>query len=71
MAGSAFAVYLFHYNPSIIGIYTQICRYIQDNFRISLFYILLFLGGVFIIAVIIDKVRIWSFNRIWNVLNIQ
>ena len=71
MAGSAFAVYLFHYNPSIIGMYTQICRYIQDNFRISLFYILLFLGVVFIIAVIIDKVRIWSFNRIWKIFNIQ
>lgn len=63
-AASTFAVYLFHYNPSIITAYLETCQYIFDNFAFSFPLILLFLISVFITAVLIDKIRIWSFDKL-------
>ena len=66
VAASAFAVYLFHYNPNIFVFYSNICKYIQINFSYSFFAAILFMILIFIVAVLIDKIRIWSFNLIYK-----
>lgn len=64
VASSAFAAYLFHVNNSLYGLYGDICSYIQSNFNYPFPVAMLFIISVFIVAVIIDKVRLWSFNKI-------
>lgn len=64
VAASAFAVYLFHMNSSLYSLYQEICKEIQLHFSYSFFVAIGFMICVFITAVLIDKIRIWSFNII-------
>lgn len=66
VAASAFAVYLFHMNSSLYSLYQEICKEIQLHFTYSFFVAIGFMICVFITAVLIDKIRIWSFNIIYK-----
>lgn len=68
VAVSCFAVYLFHCHFCILEHYKSLCLTIFNKYGgvIYLVYILLFMCLVFAIAIIIDKVRIITFNHIWQ-----
>lgn len=66
IAASTFAVYLMHMHPLIRDIYCEICKkiyYDYSNWRYLLL-ISLFITGVFIIAILIDRVRL----RVWRAI---
>lgn len=65
-AASAFAAYLFHVNSSLYSLYQEICKEIQLHFTYPFFVAIGFMICVFITAVLIDKIRIWSFNIIYK-----
>lgn len=67
IAASCFAVYLFHSNPNVIErFYTSIIRSLHLQYgKSSLLLILAFICVVFVIAILIDKIRI----LIWNVID--
>ncbi len=67
-AASCFAVYLVHFHFCLIRYYVNYAKDIFNNFSgITYFAIIIaFISGVFIISVLIDKVRIPLFNYIWN-----
>lgn len=71
IAASAFAVYLFHVNSSLYGLYQQICEQIQSQFAYPFFVALLFMICVYTFAVIVDKIRLWSFNIIYKLKPIK
>ena len=62
IASSSFAVFLFHYNPSIFPIYKKICIGIIKDYTFHFPVIVFFLIFVFIISILIDKIRIYIFN---------
>lgn len=66
VAASAFAAYLFHVNNSLYNFYGTICDYIELNFNYSFPVALAFIISVFTVAVLIDKLRLWSFKQIFN-----
>lgn len=66
IAASAFAAYLFHVNSSLYGVYQDICRSIQSQFEYPFPVALAFIVGVFAVAVVIDKFRLWSFNAMYR-----
>lgn len=59
---SAFAVLLMH-SWSGAGIYFDVCRSIHDNMPLPFVFVLLFMGLFFVGAVIIDKIRIFLFEK--------
>lgn len=68
IAESSFAVFLLHTNPNLCNKYFQgyiTSIYNHSNGILCIFNILLFLIAIFIMAVIIDKVRI----HIWNFIS--
>lgn len=66
IAASAFAAYLFHVNASLYGTYQDICRGIQDWFEYPFPVAVAFIIGVFAVAVVVDKLRLWSFNAMYR-----
>lgn len=68
IAVSCFAVYLFHCHFCVIEYYKLISLTIFNKYGGILYFvnILLFICLVFAIAVIIDKLRIFTFNKIWK-----
>ena len=68
IAVSCFAVYLFHCHFCVIEYYKLISLTIFNKYGGILYFvnILLFICLVFAIAVIIDKLRIFTFNQIWK-----
>lgn len=68
IAVSCFAVYLFHSHFCVIEYYKLISLTIFNKYGGILYFvnILLFICLVFAIAVIIDKLRIFTFNQIWK-----
>lgn len=65
-SSSAFAVYLFHYNPSIYPFYLDLCRFFSDNLGFG--GILLFLSVLFVSVVFLDKTRNFIFQKCWNLI---
>lgn len=67
VACSCFAVYLLHVNPNVIGHFCNtVIKITQENTGITMLsYLFVFLISVFIISILIDKLRIY----IWNILN--
>lgn len=60
VAQSAFAVYLFHMNPMIRGKFVEVCKAVYSDYS-GIQYIgviLLWLIGVFAVAVAVDRIRI-------------
>ncbi len=68
IAVSCFAVYLFHCHFCVIEYYKLTSLTIFNKYGGILYFvnILLFICLVFAIAVIIDKLRIFTFNQIWK-----
>lgn len=66
IAASAFAVYLFHMHPLMRGYYREICRYLYYNYSTVEYLCLIsaFIISVFSVAVIVDRVRIFVWNKI-------
>lgn len=65
VATSAFAVYLFHMHPYLYGTYQVICKHITSNIN-TILYLPIFFIAIFLISIFIDRIRIFSFNVIWN-----
>ena len=57
IAGSAFAVFIFHYVSPCNQYYNQICGYIQENFNPALPVALLFLVAIYIFVAAVDFFR--------------
>lgn len=70
IAVSCFSVYLLHCHFNLGDYYIQQAKYIYDNYSGLEYYIVIlsYMAFIFIIAIIIDKIRIFCFNRIWNIL---
>ena len=68
LAASCFAAYLFHCHFCLGRYYVSYAKEIFNNFSgIPYFAIIIaFILGIFIISVLIDKVRIPLFNYVWN-----
>ena len=68
VAASSFSVYLFHSDPNIMPIYTKTAREIFMNYSsiACLGLIILEILVFYIVATIIDKGRIWLWNKLWN-----
>lgn len=66
VASSCFAVYLLHVNPNVIGYFCQAVSGIvrETEGVMVLIYLSLFLLMVFVVAVLIDKIRIMLWRRI-------
>lgn len=64
ISSSAFAVYLFHTSYAIYVYYGQCCRYIEDNFSYSFGVAMCFLLCLFAVIVLIDKIRIFLFDKL-------
>lgn len=62
IAASAFAVYLFHFHPALYGTYIELFHLISNSGFIAPIILILSFIAIFIIAVIIDRVRIQSWN---------
>lgn len=70
VATSCFAVYLFHMHFCIVDYYTQSANRIFTEYH-GIIYILIIsvqISIFFIIPIIIDKIRIYSFGKLWNIL---
>lgn len=65
VATSAFAVYLFHMHPYLYGTYHTLCTHITSNAH-TILYLPIFFFAIFLISIFIDRIRILSFNTIWN-----
>ena len=68
ISASCFAVYLVHMHFCIVRYYKEFAVKIYDNYGgiMYLAHITLFIIAVFAISVLIDKIRIWAFDRLWN-----
>lgn len=71
IAASVFSVYLIHCNPYIFSYYLNFCNSLfkQYNTTQYLIYIMLFILSVFIVAIIIDKIRIIAWNAIVKLIH--
>lgn len=72
IASSCFAVYLLHANPNITErFYTSTIKTIFDNTSgfSSIIYILLFLIVVYILAILVDQIRIFCWNNLLKIVN--
>lgn len=70
ISASCFAVYLVHMHFCIVRYYKEFAVKIYDNYGgiMYLAHITLFIIAVFAISVLIDKVRIWAFDKFWNAI---
>ncbi len=69
IAASSFAVYLLHSNPNVIErFYIYIIQELSKLWG-GIFYIFIFLIGVYILAIMIDQMRIFSWNKLWELIN--
>ena len=67
IAASSFSVYLVHNcNSAVIAYFKLICNHIYDGYSgvIYLAVILAFLIGVYIIAILLDRIRIFVWNKL-------
>jgi surface polysaccharide O-acyltransferase-like enzyme len=62
VAASAFAVYLFHYHPSIINYYNYLCKAITEQGLIAIILVPLLFIIIFTFCVILDRIRMYIFN---------
>ncbi len=69
IAASAFAVYLFHYHPFIVGFYQSVCRSITDSNFAAIVMLPILLLSVFTITVLLDQIRIYSFKVFSSIYN--
>lgn len=63
LAASAFAAFLLHCHPFASFAYNYICKALHQ-YDYALIYVLVFIAAVFVLSVIIDKVRIILWNAI-------
>lgn len=64
---SCFAVFLVHSNPNIaLPYFKRIVVYLYEVYPLPIFYlyILLFLIGIFFMSLLLDKIRLWIWNRV-------
>lgn len=69
IATSCFAVFLLHTNPELcLSYFKPFVKSLYTNYTgvICLFYIALFLIWIYIVAVLIDQVRKYCWNRFWS-----
>lgn len=66
LAVSVLAVYLFHQHPAIDTEFYKYCKIIRDTGSMSFLWCPLFLIGIFISCIIVDKFRILIFNSFYN-----
>jgi surface polysaccharide O-acyltransferase-like enzyme len=69
IATSCFAVYLLHGNPSIFESYFMpFVKNLNDTYNAPIFFVTLFLFliCVFVFSILVDKIRIYIWNHIWN-----
>lgn len=66
VAASVFSVYLIHCNPYLFSYYLNFCKYLFERHNTAQYLVLitLFILSVFIVAIIIDKIRIIAWNYI-------
>lgn len=67
-AASCFAVYLLHMHFCLGGYYTKYAKELFDSFSGFTYFaiITIFMVSVFIVSVLIDKIRILCFNTLWD-----
>ncbi len=68
VAASAFAVFLFHKHPLLYETYQVVCKRITQTEE-TIIYLPIFFLIIFIVSIMIDRVRIASFNIIWKRLS--
>ena len=68
IATSCFAVYLLHMHFCVSGYYIDMAKYIFNNFSgcIYLLAIVILFILVFVVSIIIDRIRILCFKHLWN-----
>lgn len=73
LAVSCFAVYLLHMHPCLVDYYANMVRYIVDsnNGFMVLLYLFLFMSMVFLLSVLIDKIRLCIWKVIYNALRLR
>lgn len=66
---SSFSVYLIHMHPCLIQYYVKMVNVINDNTSgvFTLLFIFLFLFGVFVVSVLLDKIRL----LVWNLISVR
>ena len=64
---SCFAVFLIHVSPSTLWHFTRLFKYLHNHYSIASFWLITFvlLSIIFIIAILIDKIRIKTFNSLY------
>ncbi|HIZ05884.1 MAG TPA: hypothetical protein H9818_08530 [Candidatus Phocaeicola gallistercoris] len=70
IAVSSFAVYLLHCNRYVLDEYLSICRYMYQEYSGIVYIILIFLilSAVFLLAVLIDRIRIFFWGYLEKVV---
>ena len=69
IAASTFAVYLLHSNPNVIDRYYTHTIQILNGFNGGLLYIFCFLVFVYLLAILIDQIRVLCWNKILLLAN--
>ena len=71
VASSCFAVYLLHVNPNVIGHFCNIVSNIVQSQKgvMVLLCLFAFLSAVFVVSVLIDKIRILLWNSLVHLVN--
>lgn len=66
IAGSCFAVYLFHCAPNMLQHFSYAIANLHDesNLFMFIFYALLLIVAVYSVAILLDQVRIWIWNMV-------
>lgn len=65
VAASAFAVFLFHKHPLIYETYQLVCQRITSG-GMEIFGIPIFFTAIFLVSIVIDRMRSVSFSMIWK-----
>lgn len=67
IAASAFAVFLLHVHPLLFPYYCNFVNFFYLHYPIFTFILIVFfyMIGIFIIAVLIDKCRLWIFRKLY------
>lgn len=70
IAASSFAVYLLHCNRYVFGEYLSICGYMYQEYSGIVYLMLMFfiLSAVFLLAVLIDKIRIFFWGYLETIV---
>lgn len=71
VAISSFAAFLIHANPHVIKVFIAFVRYVYTSCSLPVYFgfVISFVVWVFVASVLIDKVRMFFWRHLWNIID--